>query len=186
MDVDGAGGATWQEFGHQLRAGPTLTVNADGRRRSDWTVLDTSAWSPAPAVIYTVTRDDGTTTTVVGEALSGPTATDMAVPEGATPHLPGGCGGRRRRDGAQRPVSVTGVALNQPPAVVEILAPQTLPIATGAVSVEVSGAFSDAESDALTYTYAVVSSAPAVVSASISRVDADADAALGGHGDDHG
>lgn len=51
---------------------------------------------------------------------------------------------------------------------------------------EVSGAFSDAEGDALTYTYAAVSSAPAVVSASISRVDADADAALGGHGDDHG
>ena len=31
VDVNGAGGATWQELGYQLRGGPSLTLTADGR-----------------------------------------------------------------------------------------------------------------------------------------------------------
>ena len=167
VDADGVGGATWQELGHQLRAGPTLTVTADGRPVAlSWTAVDASAWRPPPDVTYTVTRDDGTAVTVIGEALSGRTHADTAVPVGATRAYQVAAvvaGGETVRSA---PVSVTGVALNQPPVAVGTLAPRTLPIAAGTVSVEVSGAFSDPENDALTY--GAVSSAPAVAGASVS------------------
>ena len=167
VDVNGAGGATWQELGHQLRAGPSLTVTADGRPAAlSWTAVATSAWSPAPDVTYAVTRDDGTEVTVIGEASSGLTATDTAVPVGATRTFQVAAvvhGGETVRSA---PVSVTGVPLNQPPAATGTLAPRTLPIASGAVSVDVSGAFDDPENDALTY--GAVSSAPTVVSVSVS------------------
>ena len=63
VDVNGAGGATWQELGYQLRGGPpTLTLTADGRPVAlSWTAVVASAWSPAPEVTYNVTRDNGTT-----------------------------------------------------------------------------------------------------------------------------
>ena len=166
-DVDGNGEATWQEFGHQLRTGPTLTATANGGTVAlSWTAVDTSAWTTAPEVTYTVTRDDGTTTTLIGEALDGLTDTDTPVPVGATYTyqvtvvVDGGESVRSAR------VTVVGVAPNQPPAVVGTLAPQTLRIANGAVSVEVSGAFSDPESDELTY--GATSSAPTVASVSVS------------------
>ena len=51
VDVNGAGGATWQELGYQLRGGPTLTLTADGRPVAlSWTAVVASAWSPAPEV----------------------------------------------------------------------------------------------------------------------------------------
>ena len=46
VDADGVGGAAWQELGHQLRAGPTLTVTADGPPVAlRWTAVDTSVQS---------------------------------------------------------------------------------------------------------------------------------------------
>ena len=97
MDVNGAGGATWQELGYQLRGGPTLTPTADGRPVAlSWTAVVASAWSPAPEVTYNVTRDNGTTVTVIGEALSELTDGDTVVPVRGYPHLPGSGGGRRR------------------------------------------------------------------------------------------
>ena len=85
VDVNGAGGATWQELGYQLRGGPSLTLTADGRPVAlSWTAVVASAWSPAPEVTYNVTRDNGTTVTVIGEALSELTDGDTVVPVGVT------------------------------------------------------------------------------------------------------
>ena len=57
VDFDGDGDATWQEFGHQLRAGPTVTTEA-GKEQviATWGAVDAGAWSPRPDVTYTVYR----------------------------------------------------------------------------------------------------------------------------------
>ena len=125
-NFDGQGTATWQEFGHQLRAGPTLTVTADGRPIAlSWTAVDASAWSPAPDMTYTVTRQHGTTVTVIGAALSALTHTDAVVPVGTTYTYQVAAvvdGGEAVRSS---PVSVTGVPANQPPQAVGTLPPRT-------------------------------------------------------------
>ena len=61
-DLDGIGGATWQEFGYQIREGSTLsatTVVRDGKTQVDltWTSVVTSHWTPAPSVTYTLNHD---------------------------------------------------------------------------------------------------------------------------------
>ncbi len=64
VDFDGNDSATWQEFGYQLRDGPTLTASKPVERTEvalTWTPVDASVWTPPPDVTYTVTRDDGTT-----------------------------------------------------------------------------------------------------------------------------
>ena len=85
VDVDGSDGASWQEFGHQLREGPALTA----RLESPGVVLTrtavvTSHWTPAPGVAYTLYRDDGTTVETLAENLSGLSHTDSDVMEGET------------------------------------------------------------------------------------------------------
>ena len=166
VDADGNGQARWQELGHQLRAGPTLTLTADGRPVAlSWTAVDVSAWSPALAVTYTVIRDNGTTITVIGEEQSGLTASDTVVPVGVTHTYQVAAvvdGGEPVRSAA---VSVTGVPPNQGPVRVGTLMAQTLLIDDGAVSVDVSGGFRDPDNDALMY--GVSSSAPLVASASV-------------------
>ncbi len=166
-NFDGEGSATWQEFGRQLRAGPTLTATADGHPVAlSWTVLDVNVWSPVPALTYNVTRDDRGTVTVIGEALGGLSDTDVAVPVGSTYIYQVAAvidGGEWVRSA---PVSVLGVAPNQPPQRVGTLAARTLSIDDPAVTLDVSGAFSDPEDDALTY--AASSSVPAVATATIS------------------
>ena len=148
VDADGNGQARWQELGHQLRAGPTLTLTADGRPVAlRWTAVDAGAWSPPPDVTYTVTRDDGTTVTVIGEALSGLTATDTVVPVGVTHTYQVAAvvdGGEAVRSAA---VAVTGVPPNRPPVPQGRLPAQTAPIGGGAVAVDVSGAFRDPDGD---------------------------------------
>ena len=85
VDVDGTGGASWQELGYQLREGPALTA----RLESPGVVLTrtavvTSHWTPAPGVAYTLYRDDGTTVETLAENLSGLSHTDSNVTEGET------------------------------------------------------------------------------------------------------
>ena len=83
-DFDGDGTATWQEFGHQLRAGPALTVTtAAGQVGLEWTPVDADHWDPAPAVTYTVYRNDGTTIETVAEELNELFYHDLGVPVGA-------------------------------------------------------------------------------------------------------
>ena len=67
LDVNGDGRASWQELGRQLRAGPVVTAapaeNLAAENLAEvvltWTAADTSAWTPAPEVTYTVTREGG-------------------------------------------------------------------------------------------------------------------------------
>ena len=84
-NLDGQGAATWQEFGRQLREGPTLTANpGQGQVGLSWTAVTASHWTPAPSVTYTLTRNDGATSETLGEGLSGLTFTDIDVTAGAT------------------------------------------------------------------------------------------------------
>ena len=74
VDLDGNGQSTWQEFGYQLRAGPSLTATvavSPDQVALSWTAVDASHWSPAPAVTYTIYRDDGATVEAVAQDLDG-------------------------------------------------------------------------------------------------------------------
>ena len=67
VDFDGDGNETWQEFGHQLRAGPELTATGgEGQVVLNWPPVDAGHWTPAPDITYTLYRD----ATVVAENLS--------------------------------------------------------------------------------------------------------------------
>ena len=78
VDFDGDGDATWEEFGYQLRAGPTsLTVTTGtGLVELRWTAVDASHWDPAPDVTYTVYRATGSTVAAVAEDLTEAEYTD--------------------------------------------------------------------------------------------------------------
>ncbi len=79
-NLDGQGQATWQEFGYQLRESPALTATAGGGKVVlEWTAVDVTHWTPAPNVTYILTRDDGATSEILGEGLSGLTFTDTDV-----------------------------------------------------------------------------------------------------------
>ena len=78
-------GKYWRDLGYQLRSGPDLTA---GLRETGgasqvalrWSPVDNTHWSPAPAIGYTLTRSDGTTTTVLAEAISQVEYVDASVP----------------------------------------------------------------------------------------------------------
>ena len=167
VDFDGDGDATWQEFGYQLREGPTLTANpGQGQVGLSWTAVTASHWTPAPSVTYTLTRNHGATSETLGEGLSGLTFTDIDVTAGVTYTYQVAAvvdGGEAVRSAA---VAVTGVPPNRPPVPQGTLAARTLPIDAGAFSVSVAGVFSDPDNDVLTY--GAVSSAPQVASVSVS------------------
>ena len=63
-DMDGDDDETWEEFGYQLRSGPALTATpttnaGQSQVELEWTEVPlSSAWSPAPSLSYTVTRED--------------------------------------------------------------------------------------------------------------------------------
>ena len=67
FDGDVDGDETWQEFGHQLRAGPELTATGgEDQVVLSWPPVDAGHWTPAPGITYTLYRD----ATVVAENLS--------------------------------------------------------------------------------------------------------------------
>ena len=85
VDFDGDGTASWEEFGSQLRTGPTsLTVATDtGLVVLSWTAVSIgSTWDPAPAVTYTVYRTTGSTVETVAEDLTASPYTDRTVTRG--------------------------------------------------------------------------------------------------------
>ncbi len=85
VDFDGDGTATWQEFGIQLRAAPALTgtVDDDGVALS-WTAVDTSHWTAAPTVGYTVVRKGADATADVAAGLATLAYTDTDSRPGVT------------------------------------------------------------------------------------------------------
>ena len=114
VDFDGDGDTTWQEFGYQVRAGPSDLTATSGLTGVvlEWDAVTTDHWDPAPDVTYTVIRHDGTRVEVIDEALSGTTAIDTAVPAGMPSYQVAAVvnGGEATRS---RPVTVT--APNHPP-----------------------------------------------------------------------
>ena len=173
-NVDGQGAATWQEFGYQLRSGPTLmtpTVTptmtpGQAQVALDWTAVDVDAgsWTPPPDVTYTVTRADGDTVEILEEGLEVLLYTDSAARTGATLSyqvIAVVDGGEPVRS-ATVVVTTSG---NSPPLPVGTLSDRWLH-AGDAAGVEVGKAFEDPEGDTLTYTAA--SSATGVVTVSVS------------------
>ena len=79
--------AMWEEFGYQLREGPSLTASTTpgmAQVALSWTAPVVSHWMPAPTVTYTLTRDDGTTRETLATDLSSLQYTDTGVTPGAT------------------------------------------------------------------------------------------------------
>ena len=155
VDVDDTVGATWQEFGYQLRAGPTLTATAtSGQARVSltWTAVDVSPWTPAPTVTYALYRDDGSTTQAVAEHRATRTYDDTGVAVGTryTYRVAAVVDGAEAARSA--PVAITAEAGNQPPVPVGTLADRSLAVGGDAVTVDVAGAFVDPEANTLTYT----------------------------------
>ena len=153
-DMDGDGEATWEEFGYQLREGPRLSAaSARGQGRVDlnWTAVDTSHWTPAPGVTYTVTRDDGDGTETLAADLTTLEYADTRVTAGevytyqVTAVVQGGEATRSRF------VSVKAGTANHVPLAVGTLPDQTLREGGRSVVVDVSGAFQDPDGDRLTY-----------------------------------
>ena len=167
MNFDGQGATTWQEFGRQLRAGPTLTAEAGATGVTlIWTV-DTSHWSPAPAVTYTLYRDGRTGVKILAENLSGLGYTDTDVTVGETYTY--GVAAVITGGEATRSAVVVDLSVNSPPVPAGTLPDRWLHVGDAA-GVEAGEAFEDPEDDALTYTAASSTTGVATVSVSGTRV----------------
>ena len=170
-NVDGQGAATWQEFGYQLRSGPTLTATASATTTPGqaqvaltWTAVDAGHWDPAPGVTYTVTRGDGGMVETLAENVAELRYTDPAATTGTALAYQVAAvvdGGEPVRSAV---VEVTTDG-NSPPLPVGTLPDRWLRVGDAA-GVEVGGAFEDPEDDALTY--AATSSATGVATVSMS------------------
>ena len=165
---------SWTGFGYQVRTPPAVTATADaGGVSLSWTAVEVSDWEPAPAVTYAVYRTAGTVVERLATGVAERTYTDATASGGETyryqvaAEVSGGEPTRSRLGGMEGAATVTvPVPVNGPPAPSGSLPGLTLLVTDGAESVEVSGAFSDADGDELTY--AVSSSSPAVATASLS------------------
>ncbi len=168
-DMDGDDDATWEEFGYQLRSGPTLTATpttsaGQSQVELEWTEVPlSSAWTPAPGVSYTVTREDDENIETIAENLTvfEYTDTDVAGETYIYQVVAVVDGGEAVRSAT---VSVT-VAGNKRPVAVGRLRWRTLLVGDSAMT-EVGGAFQDPEGD--TITYAVSSSDPSVARVTLS------------------
>ena len=168
-DMDGDDDATWEEFGYQLRSGPTMTATpttsaGQSQVELEWTEAPlSSAWSPAPGVSYAVTREDDEDLETIAENLTvfEYTDTDVAGETYIYQVVAVVDGGEPVRSAAG---SVT-VAGNKRPVAVGILRWRTLLVGDSAM-MEVGGAFKDPEGD--TITYAVSSSDTSVARLTLS------------------
>ena len=164
VDFDGDGQATWEEFGRQVREGPTLTAPAPAAGEPvelTWTAVDASHWTPAPRVTYAVYRTAGETVALLEDEVDGLAYTDGSLEPGVEytyQVVALVAGGEAARSG-WAPLTVQ-TPPNRGPEAVGALGALTLRIADGAATVDVSGAFLDPDGNALTY--AASSSAPGV------------------------
>ena len=174
-DMDGDDDATWQEFGYQVRSGPTLTAAPEetmtpgqAQVNLSWPAVYVNHWTPAPDVTYsvtrTVTRTDGDTVETLAEDLGVLSYTDSTARTGTTLNYQVAAvvdGGEPVRSAVVE-VETTG---NSPPLPVGTLPDRWLRV-DDAAGVEVGEAFQDPEGDTLTYTAS--SSATGVVTVSVS------------------
>ena len=154
-NVDGQGTATWQEFGYQLRSGPTLTATptttmtaGQAQVALTWTAVAASHWDPAPGVTHTVTRGDGGIVEILAENVAELLYTDPAARTGTTLTYQVAAvvdGGEPVRSAV---VEVTTPG-NSPPLPVGTLPDRWLHVGDTA-SVEFGEAFEDPEDNALT------------------------------------
>ena len=80
VDTNGVGGATWQEFGYQLREGPTLTAAAQPTEVAlSWTAVNVNHWSSMPDITYTLYRENSATVETLAEGAGGLQYTDTDV-----------------------------------------------------------------------------------------------------------
>ena len=172
-DMDGDDDATWEEFGYQLRSGPTLTATpttnaGQSQVELEWTeVALSSAWTPAPGVSYAVTREDDEDLETIAENLTvlEYTDTDVAGETYVYQVVAVVDGGEPVRSAT---ASVT-VAGNKRPVAVGRLRWRTLLVGDSAMT-EVGGAFQDPEGDTITYAVSSSDTSVARVTLSGSRV----------------
>ena len=154
-----------------MRSGPTLTTTTattmtpgQAQVNLTWTAVDTSSWTSAPDVTYTVTRTDGDTIEILAEDLRVLLYTDSTARTGAaiTYQVVAVVDGGEPVRSAVVTVNTPG---NSPPLSIETLSDRWLH-AGDTAGVEVGEAFEDPEGDTLTYT--VTSSATSVVTVSVS------------------
>ena len=184
-----AGWSDWVEFGHQVRSGPsvTATVDSDGVAVS-WTAVDVSHWRPAPPVTYAVYRTSAAGVERVATGLTERTYADTALSAGTTyayqvaAEVWGGEPARSRRTEAS--AATTPLPVNDSPVSAGSLAALTLAVADGAATVEVGGAFSDPDGDALTVRGGIFGSRGG--DGYGVGVDGDGDAGVGGRVDGDG
>ena len=77
VDTNGVGGATWQEFGQQIRTSPALM-------RTTAVGQVTLAWSAISSAAYNLYRTSGTTVEILSENTSSRSYVDTDVTAGAT------------------------------------------------------------------------------------------------------
>ena len=172
-DVDGDDDETWEEFGYQLRSGPTLTATTTNAGQIqvelEWTEAPLSSeWTPAPSVSYTVTREeeDGTLETIAENlTVREHTDTDVAGETYIYQVVAVVDVGEAVRSAA---VSVT-VAANKRPVAVGALSNRWVLVGDSAMT-EVGGAFQDPEGDAIAYAVSSSDITVAGVTRSGSRV----------------
>ena len=168
-DMDGDHDATWEEFGYQLRSGPTLTATpttnaGQSQVELEWTEAPlSSAWTPAPGVSYTVTREEDENLETIAENLTvfEYTDTDVAGETYIYQVVAVVDGGEAVRS-ATASVTVDG---NKRPVAVGTLRSRRLLVGDSAMT-EVSGAFRDPEGDNINY--AVSSSVTTVARVTLS------------------
>ena len=167
--MDGDDDATWEEFGYQLRSGPTLTATpttsaGQSQVELEWTEVPlSSAWTPAPGVSYAVTREDDENIETIAENLTVLEYTDTDVAGETYIYQVVAV-----VDGGEAVRSATGsvtVAGNKRPVAVGRLRWRTLLVGDSAMT-EVGGAFEDPEGD--TINYAVSSSDTSVARVTLS------------------
>ena len=172
-DMDGDDDATWEEFGYQLRSGPTLTATpttsaGQSQVELEWTEVPlSSAWTPAPGVSYTVTREDDENIETIAENLTVLEYTDTDVAGETYIYQVAVV-----VDGGEPVRSATGsvtVAGNKRPVAVGRLRWRTLLVGDSAMT-EVGGAFQDPEGDTITYGVSSSDTTVARVTLSGSRV----------------
>ena len=169
-DRDGDDDAMWEEFGYQLRSGPTLTATpttnaGQGQVELEWTEVPLSSeWTPAPSLSYTVTREDDENLEAIAENLTlrEYTDTDVAGDETYVYQVVAVVDGGEPVRSAT--VSVTVVGNKRPVAVGTFRSRWVL--VGNSVMTEVGGAFQDPEGD--TITYDVSSSDPSVARVTLS------------------